>query len=87
MWNPEWKLAKFMTEFSIVEIHSKSESMKQVYNVDLSSSFCFPDSKKFKCPCKHIFAVFENTRADWSDLATNYRESSLYTTDKDVKGM
>ena len=34
-----------------------------------------------------VFAVFENTSDDWSDLPINYRESSLYTADKDVEGM
>ena len=66
----------------------KSESMKQVYDVDLSSPTCScPDWKKFKCPCKHMFAVFENTSAEWSNLPLNYRESSLYTADRDVEGM
>ena len=62
-----------------------SESSKQTYSVDLASPTCScPDWRKFKCPCKHMFAVFENTSADWYNLPLNYRESSLYTIDKDV---
>ena len=34
-----------------------------------------------------MFAVFENTSAEWSNLPINYRESSLYTADMDVEGM
>jgi hypothetical protein len=63
-----------------------SESTQQTYLVDLSSPSCScPDWKKFKCPCKHMFAVFENSSADWYNLPLNYRESSLYTADKDVE--
>ena len=79
---------KDIQDLGSLKFQVKSESMKQVYNVDLSSPSCSClDWKKFKCPCKHIFAVFENTSADWSDLPINYRESSLYTADKDVEGM
>jgi hypothetical protein len=34
-----------------------------------------------------MFAVFENTSATWYSLPLNYRESSLYTADKDVEEM
>jgi hypothetical protein len=65
-----------------------SESTKQHYFCNLTSPSCScPDWKKFKCPCKHMFAVFENTSADWYSLPLNYRESSLYTADKDVEEM
>ena len=34
-----------------------------------------------------MFAVFENTNAEWSNLPLNYRESTLYTANRDVEGM
>ena len=79
---------KDIQDLGSLKFQVKLESMKQVYNVDLSSPSCScPYRKKFKCPCKHIFDVFENTSTDWSDLPINYRESSLYTADKDIESM
>ena len=79
---------KDIQDLGNLKFQVKSDSMKQVYDIDLSSPSCScPDWKKFKCPCKHMFAVFENTSAEWSNLPINYRESSLYTADMDVEGM
>ena len=34
-----------------------------------------------------MFGMFENTYAEWSNLPVNYRESSLYTANRDVELM
>ena len=78
--------AKDIQDLGKLNFQVTSECTKQTYSVDLSSPTCScPDWRKFKCPCKHMFAVFKNTSANWYDLPLNYRESSLYTVDKDVK--
>ena len=76
---------KDIEDLGDLKFNVKSERLNCSYHVDLSSPSCScPDWKKYKSPCKHMFAVFENTKFDWYSLPKSYRESSVFSADSDV---
>ncbi len=86
------KNSSHYTKNDVVHIEEKTyfvtsdDDNTRLYKLSLGSEidpvFCeCEDFKHYYLPCKHIFAVFHNTKHSWKDMAPAYRDSPCLSLD------